>query len=236
MSASPANNPASSPGAVGVEKAVAPDLAAWLSRHAGRFLVRLAVCYGVWLLLWLPLGAPFERAFVATGNAVFAFSGRVYAVTFLRLPDPAVVGLPEHIDVAVLVRKKVDPRPQQWYAKGIVTLMQPYAATGFLLALILATEIGRGARLLRAALTVPLLFGFMYTAVAIDVAYALAANGAGLDRAPRWLVESVALLHATVTDWPAGVLIVPLILWLLACWPWQTAPARANRLPTGSAR
>jgi len=194
--------------------------------EAWRFLRRLAIWYVLAMALWFPIGVAYRHGLVALGNALFSFAPAACEISFRPMPRAAELGLNPRVDLAVLVHQRewldAQRRPQSVVAKPIVTFWQPYAATAFLLALFGATRLSWRVRLGRAAVALVVLHALMSACVAIDVVYALAGQGA-LAGISRGGIELVAVLHATITDWPAGVLIVPLMLWIFANWPRRLA-------------
>lgn len=212
------------------QRSAAPNDA--LAREVLRFVLRLGVSYALLLALWWPLAGPYRRAVVAGGNLGFAASGPARAVAFHEFSNWSESGPKVEADIVVLVHRPewVDDqgRRQHVMAKAIATFSQPFSATAFLLALFGATRISWTARLARGGAALAALHLFMLGCVAADVVCAFAENGAPLPM-PRWCFDAISIMHARMTDWPAGVLIVPLLLWLAACWPRRRAmPALAR--------
>lgn len=208
--------PEASPAGVG--------LPADFQRRTWRFLGRLALAMVALWVLWLPLAAPYRKLVVATGNLAFAVARPSFEIEFREFRDWRALGLEfdSRADVAVLVRRPewVDPqgRAQHLLAKRIVTFSQPYASTIFLIALFGATRLPWASRLRRLFAAGVVLHAAMLSCVAIDIVHTFAVEGTwpGL---PRWCLELLAVLKVSVTDWPAGVYLVPLVVWLVACWP-----------------
>lgn len=183
---------------------------------AGRFFVRLTCWYGVLLVLWLPLGRGYRNALVGAGNGLARLVAPAEGVSFRVFEKGQLGAGHSRADVGVLVHdaawRDAQGRRQHVLAKRIATFFQPYSATVFLVALFAASAVSPRRRLIGGAVALAVLHVAMLACVAVDVVFALAANGA-LPGLPRWCFELLALLHVSVTDWPAGVLIVPLLLW-----------------------
>lgn len=202
------------------QRSFAPN-PALLPAEARGFMLRLLLWFPALLLLWLPLGPAYRATFVAAGNAAFALSGSAREVLFLRHDQWAEIGVTPLADVAVLVRRadwSVEAgRKQHVLAKAICTFHQPFAASAFLLVLFLAARMRRRERWAKIAVAFVALHLVMAAAVAIDARHALDALEPAAGSA--WARTLVAMLHFSVTDWPAGVFIVPLLIWTFLCWP-----------------
>lgn len=194
-----------------------PGCREWLPRGAWVFLGKLLCGYGLLLLLWLPLGAGYRQVLIAAGNAVFAGAGAEGETTFSHHADWRAAGITERADLAVLVRRSAwvdgEGRKQHVLAKAVSTFYQPFTALCFLGALCLATAMSWRRRVLKLSLAAVVLHGWMLACVVIDRSHVLATYGGERTASTRWGNVAVNVLHATVTDWPAGVFIVPLIIW-----------------------
>lgn len=203
-----------------------------LLRQAWRFLARLACWYGVLLALWIPCGYGYRNMLVGAGNALASMAAPAGSVSFRVFAKGELGKDHSRADVAVLVHdadwRDGKGRNQHLVAKHVATFYQPYSATAFLLALFAAGKVGTRRRLLGLAGGLVVLHALMIACVAIDVVFTFASNGA-MPGLPEWLGETVTLLHVSVTDWPAGVLLVPLLLWLLALWPAPGPGSPASR-------
>jgi hypothetical protein len=200
------------------------------------FLLRLLLWFPTLLLLWLPLGSTYRASLIAAGNTAFAALNAGTEVLFLRHEKWREIGVTEQADVAVLVRDQVwretPGQKRHILAKAVCTFYQPFAASAFLLALFVAGRMPWRERGWKLGAAAGLLHLAMLGAVAIDVSHALnSVRPAGTD---EWLRTVVALLHYTVTDWPAGVFIVPLLLWVLVSRPWQDAGEAEGRIGRSS--
>jgi hypothetical protein len=198
-----------------------------LPAGARGFLPRLLLWFPLLLLLWFPLGAGYRTALLGAGNAVFAALGPGREILFLHHTQWAAIGVTDRADMAVLVRDPAWPedhgQKQHVLAKAICTFQQPFAALAFLLALLLASRISWRARLGKGVVALIVLHLAMLAAVAVDVSHAARSLGPPANPAD-WLPILTAMLHFSVTDWPAGVFIVPLLCWILTCGlraPWR---------------
>jgi hypothetical protein len=191
-------------------------------KEAAGFLLRLACWYGALLILWLPLGYGYRNALVGVGNGFARILALAGSVSFRGFAKGELGETHSRADVGVLVHdttwRDAKGRNQHVLAKRITTFYQPYSATAFLLALLGASRAAPRRRLIGGALALVALHLAMLACVAVDVGFTFASNGA-LPCLPRWFGELLAFLHVSVTDWPAGVLIVPLLLWALVFWP-----------------
>ncbi len=193
-----------------------------LPADARRFLLRLLVWFPALLFLWLPLGAVYRTTLIKAGNAAFAAFSTEREVSFLHHTRWAEIGVTEMADVAVLVRSPHwrDDRGQKQHvlAKAVCTFYQPFTACAFLLALFLASQIAWRKRLWKGGAAVVALHLAMFAVVAVDVSYA-AGSLDPLAQPGSWMSTLTTMLHFSVTDWPAGVFMVPLLLWIFLCWP-----------------
>lgn len=194
-----------------------------LTVEARDFLFRLLVWFPALLLVWMPLGSAYRATLVATGNAVFGLVGGEHEVLFLPHGRWAEIGVTETADVAVLVRmanwRIEQGRRQHVLARAICTFYQPFAATMFLLALFLAVRMSRQERWWKMAVAFAGLHVAMVAAVVIDVSHAF--DSVRPAEAGAWSRTVVAMLHYSATDWPAGVFIVPLLIWVFVVRPWR---------------
>jgi hypothetical protein len=62
------------------------------------------------------------------------------------------------------------------------------------------------------------LYLFMLLCVVIDARFTVSGYGGPASMAWDSSRTAVSLLHFSITDWPAGVLFVPLVLWALHVW------------------
>lgn len=191
-------------------------LGAW----SRKFLVRLILAYCVLLAAWLVVGPTFRAGMVATANGCLRAIGMSDTVRFMEFTDWKSVGTESNADVAVLAHpagwKDAERRDRHLLAKRIVTFSQPYVAFTFLVSLAVATPLPWRSKLGRLLISLCSLTVLMWLCVAVDVLHTLVSDGVGLE-VPRSVGETLAVMNATVTDWPAGVLIVPFVLWLIAC-------------------
>jgi hypothetical protein len=196
---------------------------AWLAGATGSFPVRVALWYFLALGLWWPLGSYYREILVGVGNVVVGALPLGGELSIVPYTEPEKDGMTDRVDLAVLVRKPgwVDGRGQKQHvlAKAVATFYQPYMATAFLVALFLSTHWLPGpARALRGLAAAGWLYLFMLLCVAIDARFTLAGYGGPASMAWDWSRTAVSLLHFSITDWPAGVLFVPLVLWALHVW------------------
>jgi hypothetical protein len=185
--------------------------------------VRVALWYFLALGLWWPLGAYYREILVGVGNVVVGALPLGGELSVVPYTQPAKDGLTDRVDIAVLVRKPgwVDGKghKQHVLAKAVATFYQPYMATAFLAALFLSTGWLPGpARAWRGLAAAGWLYGFMLLCVVIDARFTLSGYGGPASQAWDWSRTVVSLLHFSITDWPAGVLVVPLVLWALHVW------------------
>jgi hypothetical protein len=204
---------------------------AWLAGATGSFPVRVALWYFLALGLWWPLGSYYREVLVGVGNAVVGTLPVGGELSVVPYTQPAKDGMTDRVDVAVLVRKPgwVDGRGQKQHvlAKAVATFYQPYMATVFLTALFVSTAwLPWPARARRGLAAAGWLYLFMLLCVVIDARYTLSGYSGPASPAWDWSRTAVSLLHFSVTDWPAGVLVVPLVLWALHVWP----PGRLREL------
>lgn len=197
---------------------------AWLAGAAGSFPVRVALWYFLALGLWWPLGSYYREILVGVGNVVVGALPLGGELSVVPYTQPVKDGLTDRVDIAVLVRKPdwVDGKGQKQHvlAKAVATFYQPYMATAFLAALFLSTGWLPGpARTTRGLAAAGLLYGFMLLCVAIDARFTLSGYGGPAASEWDWSRTAVSLLHFSITDWPAGVLVVPLLIWAVLAWP-----------------
>lgn len=198
------------------------------------FFARLAGCYLGLLALWFPVGSTYREFLIGTGNFLSAHAFPAQEVLFLEYTRWAEVGVTERLDTAVLVAldPSRDEHGQRRYvlAKGVSTFYQPYTSVAFLLALFLATPLRWTQRLGRIAAATAGLHLAMLVVVWIDVLNARVSYGSGAGHPTESLRVILNFLHASVTDWPAGVLLIPLLLWILHCWPeWRAVGIDTSR-------
>ncbi len=200
-------------------------------KEAAGFLLRLACWYGALLILWLLMGYGYRHALVSVGNGFARLLSPAGSVSFRVFAKGELGETHSRADVGVLVHdaawRDAQGRNQHVLAKRIATFYQPYSATAFLLALFGASRVAPRRRLIGGALALVALHLVMLACVVVDVVFAFVSNGALLGL-PRWFGELLAFLHVSVTDWPAGVLIAPLLLWALFAWP-ALRPASASK-------
>lgn len=187
---------------------------------AGSFFATLFVTYLSLMLVWLPAGSTYRRLLIGMGNTVFGHTGHSREVLFLEHTAGSKAGVSERVDVVVLVRDSQwfdDKAQKKWVlGKGIATFYQPYLATSFLVSLVLATPLPWRHRLKRGLVAFVTLHAYLIGAVGIDVEEVWLRLGGEAARSSRDFADTISLLHATITDWPAGVFLVPLLLWALA--------------------
>lgn len=191
-------------------------------KEVAGFLLRLACWYGALLILWLPLGYGYRKTLIFVGNGLARFAAPGESVSFRVFADGELGETHARADVGVLVHDATwhdaQGRNQHVLAKRIATFYQPYSATAFLIALWGASRVARRRRLIGGAFALAALHLVMLACVVVDVVFTFASNGALLGL-PRWFGELLAFLHVSVTDWPAGVLLAPLLLWAVVLWP-----------------
>lgn len=194
------------------------------------FLLRLAAWYFGLLLLWIPFGAFYRDALIRSGNVVLEILRPRHEIKVVRYERWREIGASERLDLAVLVRAAGpgDARGQKHYvlAKAVATFYQPFMAFVFLLALLLASPPTWRQRRPRGASAVFWLHLWMVGCVLIDASVALPGAAAPVAGNLNWSRTLIAGLHFSITDWPAGVLVVPLLLWALHGQPW-----RESRVP-----
>jgi hypothetical protein len=208
------------------------DLALIKVRPALIFLARVLAMYAVLLASWPLAGGAYRAGLIAAGNGFFTLLERETSTRIRQETKWQGLIAGERIDLAIVVRRShwrdAAGREQHVLAKAVSTFHQPFTAVAFLLALIFGAPWSWRRRGLQAALTLPVLHGLMLGAVLIDRRHALDlfdSPTAGLE-AERLAVSA---LHATMTDWPAGVFIVPLLLWLASGWRFLRAQDAAGR-------
>jgi len=206
-----------------------------LWREAWLFLARVVAWQVAGLLLWLLVGPAFRGVLSAGGPVLTALAPAGASVRVRAIAQPAAVGLGERVDVVVLVHHlawRDQAGRESWVvAKGVVTFTQPYVSVVFLVALFGATRQPWRQRVGRGALALGLLTGLMLACAHLDVLETLATHASSGGAAGRAWRELLTIAKSSVTDWPAGVWIAPLLLWLLLAWP---RPRRGTRATTVS--
>lgn len=184
---------------------------------ASLFLIRLAAGYFGLLLLWYPIGDFYHDALMRGGNFLAAGLGRGHDVVLRSQPGEKPDDSFRKRDLAVLVRipglTNSSGQRAWWSAKTVVTFYQPFMATVFTVALFLASPLPWPQRLVRAGAGLLLLHTGMVICVAIDVSHAVGGFNAVANDYFDWTRTILSLLHHSITDWPAGVLVIPLLLW-----------------------
>lgn len=191
----------------------------------GSFLRRLTAWYLGLLLLWIPFGGAYRDALIHGGNVLLRDLRPGHEITVVHYERWPELGATGRLDLAVLVRAAGpgDARGQKHYllAKAVATFYQPFMSVVFLLALLLASPLTARQRLLRGASAVCWLHLAMAGCVLIDALYALPGGAAPGAEGLNWSRTLIAVLHFSITDWPAGVLVLPLLLWALHGQPWR---------------
>ena len=207
------------PTSAGAARATPPGRKGLAPRAAWAFLGRLAGWYFGLLLLWYPLGDAYRAALIRGGNLLAPVLLPAHEVVFRPYSKWKELGMTERLDLAVLVRlpggTAAGGEVRHVLAKAVATFHQPFMALVFMLALLMAGRWTWPQRLGRGVGAVALLHLGMLLCVAIDVRHAAAGFGAPAGGELDWGRTVIALLHFTVTDWPAGVLVGPLLLWAL---------------------
>ncbi len=198
------------------------------------FFLRLAAWYFGLLLLWIPFGAFYRDALIRSGNVVLEILRPRHEITVVRYERWREIGASERLDLAVLVRAAGpgDARGQKHYvlAKAVATFYQPFMALVFLLALHMASPFTARQRLRRGGSAAIWLHLWMVGCVLVDAYHALPGSAAPVAGTLDWSRTLIAMLHFSITDWPAGVLVVPLLLWVLHGLTWRES--RDPRIPT----
>jgi hypothetical protein len=197
------------------------------ARRLGVFLLKLLAVYLLALALWPVLGSAYRTALIEVGNAFFASPTRGNII-FRHYTEWEKIGYVGNLDVAVLVRRSDwrDARGQIQHvlAKAVSSFQQPYTATAFLTALFLATPMPWSRRVWRWLTAQLVLYCLMFGAVWLDIKYTLSQYPTAYDPYSDGAKLAYAFLHSTMTDWPIGVFLVPLFLWLLLGNPWHYVP------------
>jgi len=191
------------------------------------FFGRLILVYTVCMLLWMLCGSGYRQMLSSAGNAVFAMGRANDTVTFLNVSETQTRehGLHRDVDLVVLVRPQsggTDVKltgEQSLLARSLITMTYPYSANAFVVALIFSMQVAWKEYLRSFFILTTGLYLWFFACIAVDIEFALSSFPERAREMPRWLLESVAVSHASVTNWPAGVFIVPLLLWILFCLP-----------------
>ncbi len=200
------------------------------------FIGRLIGWYLGLLLLWLPLGHLYRAGLIGAGNLTLGKILPGKEILFQHHTQEKALGITEGVDLVVLVRTDDmydrDHHKQYVLAKPVITFYQPYTAAAFLGALFLAGRPRWRTRLLKGVPAMAGLHCLMLVCVLVEVNYTIGLHLPAASSQGPWVKTACQLLHSSVTDWSAGVFLVPLILWTLSNWPARRSGGTAEKQQT----